>query len=85
MSRIRLNQELRNKGGLRFRGHLEQENTQEKENYFKCRESFKALQDKTWELAKVCVERAYPKEDVLICRSLKKKYGAPLDVVAKDK
>ena len=31
MSRIRLNQELRNKGGLRFREHLEQEDTQEKE------------------------------------------------------
>ena len=29
MSRIRLNQELRNKGGLIFRTHLEQEETQE--------------------------------------------------------
>ena len=29
MSRIRLNQEYRNKGGHRFREHLEQEHTQE--------------------------------------------------------
>ena len=32
MSRIRLNAEYRNKGGVRFREHLEQENTQEKES-----------------------------------------------------
>ena len=48
MSRIRLNQELRNKGGLRFRTHLEQVQTQEKEDFFKKRENFKALKDKTW-------------------------------------
>ena len=48
MSRIRLNQELRNKGGLRFRLHLEQEQTQEKEDFFQKRENFKAIQDKTW-------------------------------------
>ena len=33
MSRIRLNSEYRNKGAVRFREHLEQENTQEKEAY----------------------------------------------------
>ena len=61
MARIRLNQELRNKGGVRFRTHLEHERTQEREVFDKERENFKALQDKTWELAKVCVERQYPK------------------------
>ena len=50
MARIRLNQELRNKGGVRFRLHLEQEHTQEKEDFFQKRENFKALQDKTWDL-----------------------------------
>ena len=36
-------------------------------------------------LAELVVKRAYPKEDVDLCKSLKQKYGRPLDVVAKDK
>ena len=57
MSRIRLNQELRNKIGTRMRVHVEQEHTQEKEDFFKKREDFKALQDKTWELAQsMCIK-----------------------------
>ena len=83
MSRIRLNQELRNKGGLRFREHLEQENTQEKEKFFQLRENFKSLQDKTWELAKVCVERAYPKKDVEMAQYLQDKYQN-VNTIAKD-
>jgi len=31
------------------------------------------------------VERSYPKEDVAVLRTFKKKYGDPCDVVAKDK
>ena len=83
MSRIRLNQELRNKGGLRFRSHLEQEQTQEKEDFFQKREKFKALQDKTWELAKVCVERQYPKKDVEMAHYLQDKYPN-VNTIAKD-
>ena len=83
MSRIRLNQELRNKGGLRFRSHLEQEQTQEKEDFFQKREKFKAIQDKTWELAKVCVERAYPKADVDMAHYLQDKYPN-VNTIAKD-
>ena len=64
MSRIRLNQEYRNKIANRMRIHIEQEDTQEKEKFFQERENFKAHQDKTWELAKLCVERQYPKADV---------------------
>ena len=60
MSRIRLNQELRNKCGSRFKVHFEQEQTQEKEKFFQERENFKAIQDKTWELAQECVTRQYP-------------------------
>ena len=52
MSRIRLNQEYRNKIANRMRVHLEQENTQEKESFSQLREKMKPLQDKTWELAK---------------------------------
>ena len=83
MSRIRLNQELRNKGGLRFREHFEQENTQEKEDFFQKREKFKAIQDKTWELAKLCVERQYPKEDVQMAHYLQDKYPN-VNTIAKD-
>jgi len=83
MSRIRLNQEFRNKGGHRFRTHLEQEETQEKEKFFQLRENFKAIQDKTWELAKVCVERAYPKDDVQMAHYLQDKYPN-VNTIAKD-
>ena len=83
MARIRLNQELRNKGGLRFRTHLEQEQTQEKEKFFQLRENFKAIQDKTWELAKVCVERQYPKKDVEMAHYLQDKYPN-VNTIAKD-
>ena len=38
-----------------------------------------------FELAKRVVGRAYPSDDVATCKSLKQKYGSPLDVVAKDK
>jgi sarcosine oxidase delta subunit len=83
MSRIRLNQEYRNKGGHRFRTHLEQEETQEKEKFFQLRENFKAIQDKTWALAKICVERAYPKKDVDMAHYLQDKYPN-VNTIAKD-
>ena len=83
MSRIRLNQELRNKGGYRFRTHLEQEHTQEKEAFFQKRERFKALQDKTWELAKLCVSRQYIPKDVQMAHYLQDKYPN-VNTIAKD-
>ena len=83
MARIRLNQELRNKCGSRFKVHFEQEQTQEKEDFFQKRERFKAIQDKTWELAKICVERQYPKEDVKMAHYLQDKYDN-VNTIAKD-
>jgi hypothetical protein len=83
MSRIRLNQELRNKGGQRFRLNLEQEQTQEKEDFFQKRERFKALQDKVWELVKLCVARQYPKADVDMAHYLQDKYEN-VNTIAKD-
>ena len=59
MSRIRLNQEFRNKIATRMRVHLEQENTQEKEKFFQERESFLDKQNATWDLAQQCVTRQY--------------------------
>jgi len=83
MSRIRLNQELRNKCGGRFKVHFEQEQTQEKEKFFQERENFKAHQDKTWELAKLCVSRQYPLEDVKMAHYLQDKYPN-VNTIAKD-
>ena len=83
MSRIRLNSEYRNKIANRMRVHLEQENTQEKEKFFQLREDFLDKQNKTWELAKVCVERQYPKDDVKMAHYLQDKYPN-VNTIAKD-
>jgi hypothetical protein len=83
MSRIRLNQEYRNKVGVKMKTYAEQENTQEKEKFFQERENFKAHQDKTWELAKECVTRQYPKEDVELAHYLQDKYPN-VNTIAKD-
>tara|TARA_B100001013_G_scaffold304873_1_gene207456 strand:+ start:2473 stop:3552 length:1080 start_codon:yes stop_codon:yes gene_type:complete len=83
MSRIRLNQEYRNKIGNRMRVHLEQENTQEKEKFFKERESFLDKQNATWDLAKQCVTRQYPKDDVKMAHYLQDKYPN-VNTIAKD-
>ena len=83
MSRIRLNQEYRNKIANRMRVHLEQENTQEKEKFFQERESFLDKQNATWELAKECVTRQYPKDDVKMAHYLQDKYPN-VNTIAKD-
>ena len=83
MSRIRLNQEYRNKIANRMRVHIEAEHTQEKEKFFQERENFKAHQDKTWELAKTCVTRQYPKADVEMAHYLQDKYPN-VNTIAKD-
>ena len=83
MSRIRLNSEYRNKIANRMRVHLEQEDTQEKEKFFQLRESFLDKQNATWELAKKCVERQYPKKDVDMAHYLQNKYPN-VNTIAKD-
>ena len=50
MTRLRLNQDLRNKISSRWRVHAEQEETDEKEKYFQARESIKPEQDSAWDL-----------------------------------
>jgi len=83
MSRIRLNQEYRNKIANRMRVHLEQEDTQEKEKFFQLRESFLQKQNDTWDLAKQCVTRQYPKKDVDMAHYLQDKYPN-VNTIAKD-
>ena len=81
--RIRLNTEYRNKIANRMRIHLEQENTQEKIKYDDLKANFKNIQNKTWELAKQCVEKQYPKEDVDMAHYLQDKYPN-VNTIAKD-
>jgi len=83
MSRIRLNQEYRNKVGVKMKSYNEQEDTQEKEDFFQKRENFKAIQDKVWELAKTCVSRQYPQKDVDMAHYLQDKYPN-VNTIAKD-
>ena len=83
MSRIRLNQEYRNKIANRMRVHLEAENTQEKEAYLQAREEMKPLQDITWKLAEQIVRRHYTPEDVKMAKHLQNKFEN-VDTIAKD-
>ena len=85
MSKIRMNTEFRNKILNRYVDNAETENTQEREPFFDAREKVDLIYPQAFELAKRVVGRAYPSDDVATCKSLKQKYGSPLDVVAKDK
>jgi hypothetical protein len=81
--RLRLNQELRNKISSRWRIHAEQEETDEKEKYFKSRESIKPEQDKAWNLARTIVRRHYTDSDVEKARYLQNKFEN-VDTIASD-
>ena len=83
MSRIGLNQEYRNKIANRMRVHLEAENTQEKEAFFKAREEMKPLQDLTWQLAEQIVRRHYTPKDVEMAYHLQNKFDN-VNTIAKD-
>ena len=85
MSKIRMNTELRTKILNRYRDHAEKEITQELDDFNGAREKVDMIYPSTFELARQVVERSYPSDDVQTCRTLKQKYGEPLDVVAKDK
>ena len=74
MSRLRLNQEYRNKIANRMRVHIEAEDTQEKEKYFQARENMKPIQDNAWDLAHAIVRRTYTEDDVKMARYLQNKF-----------
>jgi hypothetical protein len=83
MSRVRLNQEYRNKIANRMRVHLEQEETQEKENFYQLREQMKPLQDQTWKGMFKIVSRHYTPEDIKMAYHLQNKFEN-VDTIAKD-
>ena len=74
MSRIRLNQEYRNKIGNRMRVHLEQEPTQEKNKYDGLKADQIEINDKAWKLAEKIVRRHYTPEDIVKARYLQNKF-----------
>jgi len=83
MSRIRLNQEYRNKIGNRLRVHAEQEDTQEKRKYDELKANQIELNDKAWELAEKIVRKHYTPEDVKKAQYLQDKFEN-VDTIAKD-
>ena len=83
MSRIRLNQEYRNKIANRMRVHLEQEDTIEKQNYDKLKGEQIDLNDNAWKMAEKIVRRHYTDEDVKMAYHLQNKFEN-VDTIAKD-
>ncbi len=83
MSRIRLNQEYRNKIANRMRVHLEQEDTQEKQNYDKLKGEQIDLNDSAWNMAHKIVRRHYTEDDVAKARYLQDKFEN-VDTIAPD-
>ena len=74
MTRLRLNQEYRNKIAIKIDNRLQMEDTIEKERYTQLREQIKPLQDKTWELMYSIGIENYPQKDVDMANYLQNKY-----------
>ena len=62
MTRLRLNQEYRNKIAIKIDNRLQMEDTIEKERYTQLREQIKPLQDKTWDLMYSIGRENYPQQ-----------------------
>ncbi len=83
MSRIRLNQEYRNKIANRMRVHLEQEDTIEKQNYDNLKADQIDINDNAWKMAHTIVRRHYTDDDVAKARYLQDKFEN-VDTIAPD-
>jgi formate hydrogenlyase subunit 6/NADH:ubiquinone oxidoreductase subunit I len=83
MSRIRLNQEYRNKIANRMRVHLEQEDTVEKQNYDNLKADQIDINDNAWKVAEKIVRRHYTNEDVEKAYYLQNKFEN-VSTIAKD-
>jgi len=83
MTRIRLNQEYRNKIANRMRVHLEQEDTHEKQTYDNLKADQIDINDKAWNMAEKIVRRHYTDEDVDKARYLQDKFEN-VSTIAKD-
>ena len=83
MTRIRLNQEYRNKIANRMRVHLEQEDTQEKQKYDELKAQQVDLNDNAWKTAEKIVRRHYTLDDVEKAYYLQNKFEN-VSTIAKD-
>ena len=83
MSRIRLNQEYRNKIANRMRVHLEAEDTIEKQKYDELKANQIDINDNAWKVAEKIVTRHYTDEDVKKAQYLQDKFEN-VDTIAKD-
>ena len=83
MSRIRLNQEYRNKIANRIKVHLQQEDTHEKQVYHNLKGDQIQLNDDAWNMAEKIVRRHYTEDDVAKAWYLQNKFEN-VDTIAKD-
>ena len=83
MTRIRLNQEYRNKIANRMRVHLEQEDTVEKQKYDELKANQIDINDNAWKMAETIVRRHYTDEDVEKAYYLQNKFEN-VSTIAKD-
>jgi len=83
MSRIRLNQEYRNKIANRMRVHLEQEDTIEKQKYDNLKGDQIDINDNAWNVAEKIVRRHYTPSDVEKAYYLQNKFEN-VNTIAKD-
>ena len=83
MTRIRLNQEYRNKIANRMRVHLEQEDTQEKIKYDDLKANQIDINDNAWNIAEKIVRRHYTLDDVEKAYYLQNKFEN-VSTIAKD-
>ena len=83
MSRIRLNQEYRNKIANRMRVHLDQEDTIEKQNYDNLKADQIDINDNAWKMAEKIVRRHYTDDDVAKAYHLQNKFEN-VNTIAKD-
>ena len=83
MTRIRLNQEYRNKIANRMRVRLEQEDTIEKQNYDNLKADQIDINDNAWKIAQTILRRHYTEDDVAKAQYLQDKFEN-VDTIAKD-
>jgi len=83
MTRIRANQEYRNKVGNRIKQHLFQEDTVEKQKYDKLKSEQIDLNDNAWKIAEKIVRRHYTEDDVAKAWYLQNKFEN-VNTIAKD-
>ena len=74
MTRIRLNQEYRNKIANRIKVHLQQEDTVEKQTYDQLKGDQIQLNDDAWKMAEKIVRRHYTEDDVAKAYYLQNKF-----------